>query len=344
MYKDKRKRGFELGFRLESYSGPDSRHVCPSCGRPRQFSYYINSATGHVVDNSVGRCNREVNCGYHKTPGEFFKEQQTLINGRTVNKREWLSASSRQPRSKDATQRFDCISADVVEQSLSHYDQNHLAAYLADLFTVDVVKGLIERFAIGTSKYWPGATILWQVDRNERVRTGKVMLYNPETGHRVKEPFSHFHWAHRLLKLVDFQLRQCLFGEDQLRYEPIDKPVSIVESEKTAIIASVYMPEYIWMATGGISGLSAEKFQALEGRDIVLWPDLNAYDKWEAKAQAIEQEVNCNLQISKLLEERASDQDRQKGYDIADYLVRRDADYGWALSDEEYPLFWDLAS
>ena len=31
------------------------------------------------------------------------------------------------------------------------------------------------------------ATIFWQIDQIERVRSGKVMLYNPKNGRRVKD-------------------------------------------------------------------------------------------------------------------------------------------------------------
>ena len=44
----------------------------------------------------------------------------------------------------------------------------------------------------------------------------------------------------------DFNMVQCLFGEHLLRLHP-DKKVAVVESEKTAVICSALMPEYVWV-------------------------------------------------------------------------------------------------
>ena len=60
-------------------------------------------------------------------------------------------------------------------------------------------------YHVGTSKHWTGATVFWQVDNQGKVRTGKVMLYNPETGKRVKEPYSHVSWVHSLIPPQGFQ-------------------------------------------------------------------------------------------------------------------------------------------
>lgn len=69
------------------------------------------------------------------------------------------------------------------------------------------------------------------------------MLYDSETGKRVKHPYNHITWAHSLLKQKDFNLKQYFFGE-HLLLKSIDKPIAVVESEKAALIASFYMPQF----------------------------------------------------------------------------------------------------
>ena len=72
----------------------------------------------------------------------------------------------------------------------------------------------------------------WQVDKDNNVRSGKIMLYNPETGHRVKDERygARVNWVHSELKLQNFHLQQCLFGEHLLPLYT-DRTVMLVESE-----------------------------------------------------------------------------------------------------------------
>lgn len=118
----------------------------------------------------------------------------------------------------------------------------------------------------------------------------------------------------------DFNLQQCFFGEHLLKIYP-DKQVAIVESEKSAIIASCIMPELVWLAAGSLNGLSVEKCQILKGRDIMLYPDLGAFDKWSIKATEIQKQYNREITASTLLEVEANESDRTNGLDIADFRI-----------------------
>jgi hypothetical protein len=148
------------------------------------------------------------------------------------------------------------------------------------------------------------------------------MLYDDHL-HRLKKPFDHITWAQTVLKIENFNLKQSLFGEHLLKGNT--NQVAIVESEKTAIISSIYLPQFIWLSSGNLNGLNIEKLKVLQGRKVVLFPDLNAYDKWSSKAKEFEKELpGTSFKVSDLLERKASDEEKAKGLDLADYLLRFD--------------------
>ena len=302
-------------YQLEPYKGINTRYVCPNCKQAkRTFSKYIDTKTGNYLNENVGRCNREEKCGYHYTPKQYFLENR--INFENNNFR-----TSLKPKQEPS---FSFISCKLFKQSLQERanmdylkSENHFIAYLNSLFGVEVASGLISKYFIGTSKKWRGATIFWQIDISGKIRTGKIMLYNPDTGKRIKEPFNHIDWVHKTIKTHDFNLKQCLFGEHLMNDRT--NPVAIVESEKTAIIASVYFPQFIWIATGGKENLTIERVRVLEGRNVVLFPDISGYDKWLKKSQ--EFFTIGNFIISDLLERKAKDKEREAGLDLVDYLI-----------------------
>jgi hypothetical protein len=158
------------------------------------------------------------------------------------------------------------------------------------------------------------------------------MLYDFATGRRVKEiqgdgsKRSKITWAHSILlkqgAIQEFNLRQCLFGEHQLTGESKSKPVAIVESEKTAVIASCYLPDFVWLACGSVTNLTSEKFSVLAGRKVVLFPDLGCFEKWCGKTKQLQALLDCSISVSDLLERKATEANRAQGFDLADYLVK----------------------
>ena len=219
------------------------------------------------------------------------------------------------------------IPVELFEASLKAYEANNFVKYLIDLFDSEITSKLISCYFIGStnhqfiSKDFPeylsetGANVFWQIDKKGKIRTGKIMLYNPTTGKRIKEPFNHVNWVHRALRLRDFELKQCFFGEHLLKDEPC-KPVAIVESEKTAIIASVYLPQFIWLAVGSLTNLNADKCKNLAGRNITLFPDKGGFDEWTKKA--IELNHIVKFRVSDLLEAKNA----EPKSDLADYLIK----------------------
>jgi len=299
---------------LEPYKGMNTRYRCPSCQqRNKTFSRYIDTQTSEHIHPAVGRCNRESNCGHHYTPKQYFQDNNISFD---KSQPKAYKPRSFKPQSKPVS----FIPVEIFKASLKGHEVNNFVKFLINLFGVEVTREMVSRYFIATSKRWNGATIFWQIDTEGKIRTGKIMLYSPTTDKRVKEPLNHIDWVHKALKQPEFELRQCLFGEHLL----IDKtkPIAIVESEKTAVIASVYLPQFIWLAVGRITSLNAEKCRILKGRTALLYPDLNGFQKWSKKAKELSH--LASFTVSDLLERKATEAERKQGYDLADYLIEHD--------------------
>ena len=304
----------EQRYILEPYKGMKTRYICPTCRQSRKtFSLYIDTETGEHIHPTVGRCNRESNCGHHYTPKQYFQD-----NGISFDTPQSKAYKPRpvEPQPKPVS----FIPVEVFKASLKAHETNHFVQFLINLFGVEVASNLVSRYFIATSKHWNGATVFWQIDTQGKVRTGKIMLYSPTTGKRVKNLELPVYWVHKALKQPNFELKQCLFGEHLL----IDKtkPVAIVESEKTAIIASVYLPQFVWVAVGSLTNLNAEKCSILKGRTVILFPDLNGFEKWSSKAKELSH--LANFTVSDLLERKATEAEKKQGFDLADYLIKYD--------------------
>lgn len=302
---------------LEKYSGRSSRHECPSCGDPHSFAYYLDSNTGEPIAKTVGRCNHESSCGYHYTPKQFFIDNP-------VEKERFVVPVQQKPIQKPQRE-IGYIPFQYVEKSVSYNSSFvYFLCGLFDRYSLEspTIERLIQDYALGATK--DGRVIYWQIDTKGKVRTGKVMKYDPNTGHRIKSG-GGINWIHSIMKKQqilpeDYNLVQCLFGEHLLKMYP-EKPVALVESEKSSLIASGVYPEYIWLATGGKSQLSIEKLKVLRGRSVVMFPDIDGFDYWKNKVKEIES-IGCNVRVSDILEKNATDQDRIDKIDLADWLIR----------------------
>lgn len=219
-------------------------------------------------------------------------------------------------------------SLQAEKKVLQIIETNNFLKFLFNLFNthnegVQIIKALVEKYFIGTSKHWEGGTVFYQIDISGKIRTGKIMQYNSDAGKRIKEPYNHIHWVHSKLKLSGFNLLQCFFGEHLLQGN--SKTVAIVESEKTATIASVYFPQFIWLSAGSKEGLNIDKCKVLKGRKIILFPDLNGFEKWSHKAKEFNQLFpRTQFNVSELLERNATETEKKQGLDLADYLIRFD--------------------
>lgn len=209
------------------------------------------------------------------------------------------------------------IDPKLIIASATKYTENNLFQYLKKHFKEDDILDIFNKYKIGTSKLWKGATVFWQQDQENKIRTGKIMLIDAVTGKRVKQPFPHINWVHRVLNLKNFNLKQCLFGEhlikNQLQPIATKKTIAICESEKTAITMSLFLKNSIWLATGSKQNLKHELLKAIKGCNLILFPDCGEFEDWNKKAIALNQQ-GYDIKCSGILE----NQNYSKGTDLAD--------------------------
>ena len=318
----------EYRFHLQKYR-PGSKKVCPKCGRKSCFTRYVDGNAQIAFPNHVGKCDRINSCGYHYTPKEYFQDNPT-IKETMIEQNNRSDTPSRavkpiaKPLSSSAPQ-TSYLPSDWVSQSMQKFDVNPLYRYLTKVAGKEKTDRLFNLYKVGTSKMWNGATVFWQIDINGNVRAGKIMGYDAKTGHRIKHPFNQVNWVHSGKRVPDFHMKQCLFGEHLLSETSIPaSTVAIVESEKTALIAALFIPDFVWLATGGMHGsFNSKAMQVLCGREVILFPDLKATDEWKRKT-AMLHSICKRVTCSALLENMATDRQREAGLDIADFLLMED--------------------
>ena len=142
------------------------------------------------------------------------------------------------------------------------------------------------------------------------------MGYDKTTGKRIKTndstpQITYFHTATRM---PDFNFDQCMFGAHLIEGNEIN--YAIVESEKTALIMSLELPEYKWLSVNGKGGFKESMLKSLKEKKIVAYPDKGCYEDWNEMASTLN-EVGYNIHISSLVENL----DIEKGADIADVFL-----------------------
>jgi hypothetical protein len=307
---------------LTPYKGPATRHRCPECNQPRKFSLYIDKETGEPLADHVGRCDREDRCGHHFTPSQYFTDNPQQAT-------QLRAASYRAPIRQAAPRPVDYLPLELVEQSRRQLDANHLWVFFASQIGEAAANAIFEKYRVGTSKNWQGATAFWQIDDKGNARQCKVILYNPATGRRVKQDGKTYiaFMGKRILGNPDATLQQCLFGSHLLSQYPGAR-VAIVESEKTAMYCAHFYPDYVWLATGGKQGCSLQSKAVLEplrGRTVIMFPDLMATKDWQDKARRIGEMIPCKIHVSTDLEAMATDAEKAAGLDLMDYLMQQGA-------------------
>ena len=181
------------------------------------------------------------------------------------------------------------IAPEEVERLEGDTEKTALFNFLCRLFPVDEVRRVFRLYRVGATKEFRAAapsmaSAFPYLNAGGQCVDVHLMPYDAD-GHRWKSGYSQ-NWLMAKRRQSDRRAPWPLFGEHLLNLNP-SAPVGIVESEKTALIAAICAPGYVWTATGSLNNLNARRCAALDGRECYVFPDADGLEQWREKATAL---------------------------------------------------------
>lgn len=313
--------------------GNEFRTYSPINPDERTPSFYVNPGKGIFKDFSSGKGGNVVTF-LMEVEGFAYPEALTwladfyyidLDQKQGPGKRSFKQSRAKPKKQPKQVREPATIPDHIAAQSFlpgqpfsKRLKHNTFLKFLANQFGNDAAERLADYYLIGTTRQWNGSPIFWQVDEQQRFRYGNVIGYHA-SGKRVKGQALAFHALSGTGLGNEFKdnYKRCLFGAHLIPDSP--GPFGIVESEKTAVIASIYLPGFTWLATAGQHNIKAELLQPLQGKPIVLYPDLDATEQWKAAANELSDRFN--ISCSTFLYERATPEQVGSKLDLADFLL-----------------------
>lgn len=215
---------------------------------------------------------------------------------------------------------IDFLPVELFFKQLSNgvhlYKQNNFIRWLSSknrgfyAFDISTLTHLIESYYLANSAKYKGWVLFPYIDIQNRLCDIKAMDYNVETGKRISikngdyKNRCHF-IGKEILNNSSANTVRCFFGEHLLKDN--NKPVKIFESEATAVYAAPFYPNSICIATGGSNGCKwtdKVKSSVLKGKIVKLYPDLDAHEDWEKKAEIL-RSYGLNVEVSQLIKDNA---------------------------------------
>ena len=185
--------------------------------------------------------------------------------------------------------------------------------------TVEQMHEACDRYFLGKTR--TGRPIFWMIDStltplDAHIGSGWIsdLLKN-------REP---------LLHSVSFP--HCLFGLHLL--SPVhhhslssSSPVSIVESESSAVLLSLLFPDTLWMAYATTLHLTPDFLAPLSGRRVVIYPRTDptrsTYLFFLDYADHVRRLYDIDITIDSTLEDHATEAQKERCIDLIDFLLNK---------------------
>ncbi|MFD0976813.1 DUF6371 domain-containing protein [Salinimicrobium gaetbulicola] len=290
--------------------------ITPCCGKRNTDGKFVNYK-GYSYN--FGYCH---SCGKATTPPAFYKDEKgqeyqwneitnswdtDVVTSPTPSFSENFSSASNNP-----DQRF--IPESLIWKYYKVTPENNLLQYLRKNYPEQDVDRVKEEYALGSTK--DKGVVFWLINEDLQVQKNKICYYfeNGKRTNRFKAPYKN-----------EDGYYACLFGAHLLgsikRGEDL---VILVESEKTAVVGAILLPQYTWISYGGLNGLTNDKINCLEGHRALLVPDISeqavsvAYSKLPLLRQ-----IGVNAKIWDMTNDRTDSElkkERVYNNDLEDYF------------------------
>jgi hypothetical protein len=183
------------------------------------------------------------------------------------------------------------------------------------------VPNILTAFNVGQSNN--GAVLFWIIDSTGQVCNAQSIYYNGLN--RATNWTTSY-----LYRSADGYYASAFFGAEQLQRGAVsltqrqlgpNAPICIVKSPKSAMLASIFHPEIIWLASCGSSGVMNLKSLALRGREVRIMFDIdNSGRDGARRAMGVLSEAGSYSAI--VDPETAFGGPRPEGWDIGDEVLK----------------------
>lgn len=275
-------------FELENHSGK-RKGTCPKCEKTRVFVYYKNLDK----DLNFGRCDRQNHCGYHNKPNHELLKDQNIDFDSYLPKQEMIKATA-YPNDKDLS----------VLKDLSSVFHDFCRSQLK------ITNEHLQKWNVGTCDNKYKNTVFGYKSKKQFLNLKTIAYQLTQDGKDCKRNKKSNPYYMKAEQGVGY--KRCLYGEHLLS----NNVVCLVESEKTAVIASFIYPQFDFLATGGSSGIKLEQMEKIKRKTVNYLADNDLAGKENSTIKHLK-----TLAIDfKIIEFP----DAKTGEDLADMIIRNE--------------------
>lgn len=164
-----------------------------------------------------------------------------------------------------------------IESSARIADRSNLFRYLVNRFPryLEVIRKVFWDYRIGCSQSYQlngcnACSTFPMIDEKGNCHRLKIIPYPLDNHHRIKSLDKKGDIIQRSGKGT----KLIYFGSHLLNRYP-NKPIALVESEKTALVGQIFFDKFLWIATGGKGNLKHHHASFMKGRILNLFPDVD---------------------------------------------------------------------